>query len=175
MHVVCADNRHYCRGAVLRCLHDRFRTSFDESVVAFGPDQRHCSGSRLLPCLSRLSIAGPQCRSGTRATGGHDTGRLHLVVLDLSLTGEDILLKTVFFNNSELRAGWRFVFYIILVAVFAFAIYAVLRLLLGPPRSSNDLSVGMVIARDSLMLLIFVPPALILGKFEGRTLGDYPL
>ncbi len=85
------------------------------------------------------------------------------------------MLKNLFFNDRELRAGWRFALYVVLVVAFGLAVYFPLRLLRGPGHWSSELTVATVLLRDAVLFLIVLIPALIMGRIERRTLGDYGL
>ncbi len=89
------------------------------------------------------------------------------------------MLRNIFFNDRELRAGWRFAIYLVVIVAFGCAVYFVLRLLRGPGHVSlirtSELYVTDHIVTDSLLFLVFLIPAFIMGRIERRTLGDYGL
>jgi membrane protease YdiL (CAAX protease family) len=85
------------------------------------------------------------------------------------------VLKDVFFNDREARAGWRFALYIALVALFGFGLNVAARLLLGPPHGTPGFSASRGIITAAQLILLFLVPALIVGRLERRTLGDYGL
>lgn len=57
------------------------------------------------------------------------------------------MLKNVFFNDREPRAGWRFALYIALVALFGVGLNVAARLLLGPPHGGVVASVIWIAAQ----------------------------
>jgi membrane protease YdiL (CAAX protease family) len=86
-----------------------------------------------------------------------------------------VLIK-VFFNDRELRAGWRFALYLVLVFAIGFGLNLLLRFLLhSSPSAPREFTATRVIFGDTLLFLIVLIPALILGRVERRTLGDYGL
>ncbi len=85
------------------------------------------------------------------------------------------MLRKVFFNQRELRAGWRFALYVALVFAFGLVAYFLIRLLRGPAHRMSELTVSTVMIRDAVLFLLFIIPALIMCRIERRTLGDYGL
>lgn len=87
------------------------------------------------------------------------------------------MLKTIFHNERELRAGWRFLLYCIMVGSLIAGLRLAVHLLThGPAGMGNgELRALSVILSDSVGFLFFVLPALVMARFEKRTLGDYGL
>ncbi len=89
------------------------------------------------------------------------------------------MLRNIFLNDRELRAGWRFATYLALIIALGCAAYFSLRLLLGPGHVSvgrtSELYVADHIVTDSALFVMFLIPALIMGRMERRSLGDYGL
>ncbi len=86
-------------------------------------------------------------------------------------------MHTIFFGSNGLRAGWRLFVYVLLVA----GLGSLLKLLAmwfaqgHGPRAVAGFSAPGVIIADSIMFLVIVLPALAMGHFEKRSLGDYGL
>jgi membrane protease YdiL (CAAX protease family) len=90
-------------------------------------------------------------------------------------------LAWVFVSRSgELRAGWRLLLYVAMVALLAW----LLRILSGivaarfhihPPAGAPTLRPGLEIVSEAIVLLVVLLPAIIMGRVERRTLGDYGL
>lgn len=85
------------------------------------------------------------------------------------------MLNKVFFNDRELRAGWRFALYVLIVFAFGSGVNFVLRVVFHQHPGITDFNALRVVLSDSFLLTVFLIPALLLGKFERRTLGDYGL
>jgi membrane protease YdiL (CAAX protease family) len=87
------------------------------------------------------------------------------------------MLKRAFFNESELRAGWRFALYILLVVACGAGLYVVLHFLLHAHAKTGAtvLTALRTLVNEVFLVFIFIVPALIMGRFERRTLGDYGL
>ena len=83
-------------------------------------------------------------------------------------------LQVIFLNQRELRAGWRLLIYIVLALLLFVAFQftaAWLHLPLPPGRMD---AVGMLTS-EILSVIAAFSPALLLGKFEHRSLGVYGL
>jgi membrane protease YdiL (CAAX protease family) len=80
-------------------------------------------------------------------------------------------LRFIFFNERELRAGWRLLMYFAL----AFLIAAVLGWLLRRVSQGGPtvITAAIVILQDAILILMFVVPAVIMARYEQRTLADY--
>ena len=87
-------------------------------------------------------------------------------------------LRKVFFNQVELRAGWRFfIFLVLLIALSYSANFVVQHVRKAPPARNQpvDLRPGAVIASDGLHFVLLLGISAIMGKFEKRKLGHYGL
>jgi len=81
----------------------------------------------------------------------------------------------VFWNESELRAGWRLAIYFVCFGVSATAgIYAAV-LLHVPQVSRADPTAGGLFAQEAILLFAAFAAAAILGFLEGRRFGAYGL
>lgn len=85
------------------------------------------------------------------------------------------MLTRVFFNDRELRAGWRFALYVVMVFALGAGLNLLLHALFRARPAITDFTALRTLFSDSLLLVIFLVPALVLGRFERRTLGDYGL
>ena len=79
----------------------------------------------------------------------------------------------IFVGPQGLRAGWRFLIYLALGTICFFAFGAVLQWLF--PVRRPGFSAWATLATEVTMFLAALVPALILGRFERRSLGDYGL
>jgi len=80
------------------------------------------------------------------------------------------VIHRVFYNHSELRAGWRLVVFLALVYALGYAANAALRRLL---HGSDDAT--SFLAFEAMDFLIVLFTSWLMGRFEGRTIGDYGL
>jgi uncharacterized protein len=79
-------------------------------------------------------------------------------------------VRWIFYGRSELRAGWRLlIFLAIVIALINASNFAVHQLLHGTDEVTNFL-VG-----ELMDFLIFLFASRIMGRIEGRTIGDYGL
>jgi membrane protease YdiL (CAAX protease family) len=81
--------------------------------------------------------------------------------------------QRIFLGPQGLRAGWRFLIYLALGAICFFSFGAVLQWLF--PVRRPGFSAWATLATEVTMFLAALVPALILGKFERRSLGEYGL
>jgi membrane protease YdiL (CAAX protease family) len=82
-------------------------------------------------------------------------------------------LRNVFFNRRELRAGWRFAIYVVLLIMFGLGLTAATAWILHPsPGVFRPLSTQ---AFEFAMFVAAIIPAMILGRFERRSLAHYGL
>ena len=81
--------------------------------------------------------------------------------------------QRIFMGTHGLRAGWRFLIYLALGAVFFFLFSSAAQWLVSPRHPG--FSPWLMLAQEIATFLAALAPALILGKFEERTLGDYGL
>jgi uncharacterized protein len=78
------------------------------------------------------------------------------------------VIHRVFYNRSELRAGWRlFIFLAIVIALINASNVTIRRLLPGADDTTSFL------VREVMDFLIFLFASLIMGRIEGRTIADY--
>jgi membrane protease YdiL (CAAX protease family) len=88
------------------------------------------------------------------------------------------LVHKIFFNDVELRAGWRFlIFFILLIAVTLAVYFVISHVLKSPPTMSQlvDLRPGAEIVGDGLQFAMVLGVAAIMAKFENRKLRYYGL
>jgi uncharacterized protein len=86
------------------------------------------------------------------------------------MTATSPAVRRVFYNSSELRAGWRlFIFLAIVIACLKASNLAIARLLPGVDSTTVFL-VG-----EAMDFLIFLFASWIMGRIEGRTIADYGL
>jgi uncharacterized protein len=84
-------------------------------------------------------------------------------------------LKVIFWNEHELRAGWRLLGYLVLFFVFASAgsrLTTILNLPRVTPTNTNALG---LLVQEALLMIAALAPAVILGILEGRPFGVYGL
>jgi membrane protease YdiL (CAAX protease family) len=79
-------------------------------------------------------------------------------------------LWSVLYGPRELRAGWRFLIFLAIVAGLIAATNALIALAFGKIDGSTS-----VLVRKILNFTCFLLASLIMGKLEGRTLADYGL
>jgi membrane protease YdiL (CAAX protease family) len=81
----------------------------------------------------------------------------------------------IFWNERELRAGWRLVIYFVSFGAFAAAgIYAAILLYL-PSVSRTDPTAAGLFGQEAILLFAAFAAAAILGLLEGRPFGAYGL
>jgi membrane protease YdiL (CAAX protease family) len=83
------------------------------------------------------------------------------------------LSQRIFIGTEGLRAGWRFLIYLALGAI-CFAAFGFL-LQDVAARGRPGFNPWVMLAQEAVMFLTVLIPALILGKFEARSLRDYGL
>lgn len=82
-------------------------------------------------------------------------------------------IRLVFFNDRELRAGWRLLIYLLLAAIVNILVALLAR---GrQPSAITVLSPRFVFFSHGTLLLGVLIPALVMAFFERRTLGHYGL
>lgn len=83
------------------------------------------------------------------------------------------ILQTIFLRDQELRAGWRLLIYVFLVAAFG---YVSGRLVPSWLRLNPDhISAGLFYFQESRALVIVSLPAFLMSRLEGRPFGSYGL
>jgi uncharacterized protein len=88
------------------------------------------------------------------------------------------LVRKIFFNDVELRAGWRFfIFFVLLIVVSLGANFVVRHVRKSPPARNQmvDLRPRAVIAGDALQFALVLGIAAIMAKIEKRKLRHYGL
>jgi membrane protease YdiL (CAAX protease family) len=89
--------------------------------------------------------------------------------------GLDDTIKSIFWNDTELRAGFRLVIYFLLAA-FLGRISLTLGGYLHLPRfSGGDITPAPLLTQELFSLLIAIAPAAILARLESRPFGAYGL
>jgi membrane protease YdiL (CAAX protease family) len=88
-----------------------------------------------------------------------------------SLTG----LQAVFWNERELRAGWRLVIFLMFFFVFAAVASLVALLLRLPMVTPTNITASGLLVQETVLLFAAFAAAAILGVLEGRAFGDYGL
>jgi membrane protease YdiL (CAAX protease family) len=84
-------------------------------------------------------------------------------------------LKAIFWNERELRAGWRLLIYFVLfLAIGGAESFAALRLHL-PIVTPTDINAFSLLVQEVVLLSAALAAAVILGMLEGCGLGDYGL
>ncbi len=81
----------------------------------------------------------------------------------------------VLFNDRGLRAGWRLLIYILLVAVLSTSVNFVLRMVYPRPRTSGLPTSGVMLEQEVLGFALLFGCALIMSKIEKRSPGAYGL
>src|SRR5690349_4086116 len=82
-------------------------------------------------------------------------------------------LRRVFFFDSELRAGWRLVLFIMLLIASGVAVSWLTSRFIPP--LSGTLSVSDVIPNELRRLLVVLLASLVMARIERRTIGNYGL
>jgi membrane protease YdiL (CAAX protease family) len=88
------------------------------------------------------------------------------------------LLRHIFFNEVELRAGWRFLIFLVLLIVVSFCTnFAIKHMIKAPPRRNQpvELRPRLVIVGDGLSLLLILGVTAIMAAFEKRKIRYYGL
>jgi uncharacterized protein len=84
-------------------------------------------------------------------------------------------LGTIFWNERELRAGWRLVIYFVCFGALTEAgIYTAILLHL-PQVTRTDITAFGLLAQEGLLMFAAFAAAAVLGLLEGRRFGDYGL
>lgn len=81
--------------------------------------------------------------------------------------------QEIFIGAQGLRAGWRFLIYLAIGAICFFGFAAIAQWLVSPREPGFN--PWLMLAQEGAIFLAALVPALILGKFEGRSLGIYGL
>jgi membrane protease YdiL (CAAX protease family) len=84
-------------------------------------------------------------------------------------------VRSIFWNERELRAGWRLLIYFVLFLAIGGAGSFVALLLHLPIATSTDITASALLVHEIIALSSALAAAAILGVLEGRVLGDYGL
>jgi uncharacterized protein len=90
-------------------------------------------------------------------------------------------IKRIFIGpQGQLRAGWRLLLYVAMVALVGLLLNLIGKALVAyfhlvPPSATGPMRPGPQSVGEVLSLCIVVIPAIIMGRFERRTLADYGL
>jgi membrane protease YdiL (CAAX protease family) len=85
------------------------------------------------------------------------------------------LPRKIFFNDVELRAGWRFALYVLMAVVVGFVVVLLLSAIYHGRSAPSSFSVWRMLVNEPLQLAIFVIPALVMARAERRRFGEYGL
>jgi CAAX protease family protein len=80
----------------------------------------------------------------------------------------------VFIGPAGLRAGWRFLIYVVMVALFGGALNRVMRAL-GHGHRTTNITAWTTVISEAIVLAVVLVPSLIMGAFERRSLSDFYL
>jgi len=83
--------------------------------------------------------------------------------------------KAIFWNERELRAGWRLLGYLILFLSFAIAGSRLTVILNLPQVSRTNIGALGLLVQEAVMMIAALAAAAILGVLEGRPFGIYGL
>lgn len=83
--------------------------------------------------------------------------------------------KLIFWNQTELRAGWRLLLYVIFFAAFTAAGIVLAGFFRLPQISPNRLTASGLLVREAVVMFASLGAAVILGLLEGRQFGVYGL
>jgi hypothetical protein len=83
--------------------------------------------------------------------------------------------KAVFWNECELRAGWRLVIYLVLFSLFT-AVGTLTAIFLHLPQvTRTEITATGLLVQEAVMMFAAFAAAVILGVLEGRPFGTYGL
>ncbi len=80
-------------------------------------------------------------------------------------------LRTIFVGPQGIRAGWRFVLYLLMAAAIAFSLGFVLQ----PWHAHGAARLWLQVAAEAILVLAAVVPAFIMARIEKRSFADYGL
>jgi uncharacterized protein len=84
-------------------------------------------------------------------------------------------LQTVFLGPQGLRAGWRLLIFIAILAVLAIATHPLGRIIAHKYNMGTEFSAPNVVIGESLSFLLLLIASAIMGRFEHRSLAAYGL
>src|SRR5262252_4844171 len=83
-------------------------------------------------------------------------------------------LNTLFRNERGLRAGWRLLMYVAMIAIFSMVLNLVLGKIFQLPKISPPAPWQMFLQEFLSLMLVFLP-AFLMARLEHRPVGDYGL
>ena len=83
--------------------------------------------------------------------------------------------KAIFWNERELRAGWRLVIYLVFFFAFAAAESLLAVLLHLPQVTRTSINASGLLVQEAVMMIAALAAAAILGALEGRPFAAYGL
>lgn len=83
-------------------------------------------------------------------------------------------LRHIFFGPGELRAGWRLLLFIALIALISFPVHWLTSGFI-PRMGGGSATPGLVIANELRRFLVVLLASYVMTRLEKRTLGDYGL
>ena len=89
--------------------------------------------------------------------------------------GEATGIKAVFWNERELRAGWRLLLFLGIAFLFAAAETVLLIALRVPPVALGDFSAPVMLMNDGLVMIAVLAAGAVMGLLEDRSFGVYGL
>jgi uncharacterized protein len=89
--------------------------------------------------------------------------------------GPSTKLRAVFWNDRELRAGWRLLLFVLIFFLFLFLASGLLLLLHAPMPTRVSLTPGTMFAVEGTELCAALAAAAIMSLAEGRPFGSYGL
>jgi membrane protease YdiL (CAAX protease family) len=83
--------------------------------------------------------------------------------------------RSIFWNDRELRAGWRLLIYLLLVVLFTLLGGYLARVLHLPQISRTSLTATSMLTQDGIGIVAALAAAALMGMLEGRPFGGYGL
>lgn len=83
------------------------------------------------------------------------------------------MLRTIFLGPAGLRAGWRLLLFVLVVAAIAVPVGWLSSRFIPP--MGGEVAPGLVIANDLRRFLVVLLASYVMARWERRTLGDYGL
>lgn len=84
-------------------------------------------------------------------------------------------LRAIFWNERELRAGWRLLVYLLLVMLFTTVGTFLAVALHFPQMSRAAITAASILTQDGLGIIAAIAAAAIMGMLESRRFGDFGL
>jgi|SRR5579862_6272075 membrane protease YdiL (CAAX protease family) len=99
-----------------------------------------------------------------------------MTLTDPTPTDKPQTLRRVFYGPSELRAGWRLLIFVAIVAAFFIPVNLIARhFIAGGPQAIKELTWKILVIADSTTFLIVMIATFVMSKIEGRKMGVYGL